>query len=144
MLAGVFFAVTMELCEVRSLAFAVGAYLPLSTTLPIFIGGVIRWIAEKKNGAKVEGAEEELGPGNLFATGLVAGGALAGVLVAILAASSDKLPSVKTFLSFVDQEGRLVRYLSQGGYELLGVGFFLLMGAFLFRTATKNGGKVEG
>ena len=143
-LVGVFFAVTMELCEVRSLAFAVGAYLPLSTTLPIFVGGVIRWIAEKKNGKAVAGAEEELGPGNLFSTGLVAGGALAGVLVAILAASSDKLPSVKAFLSAVDLEGALVRRLGHGGYELLGVGFFALMGLFLFRTATKNGGKVEG
>jgi hypothetical protein len=134
----------MELCEVRSLAFAVGAYLPLSTTLPIFVGGVIRWIAEKTNGKAVAGAEEELGPGNLFSTGLVAGGALAGVLVAILAASSDKLPSVKAFLSAVDLEGGLVHRLGQGGYELLGVGFFALMGLFLFRTATKNGGKVEG
>jgi hypothetical protein len=74
----------------------------------------------------------------------VAGGALAGVLVAILAASSDKLPTVKAFLTYVDLEGALVRHLGQGGYELLGVGFFALMGVLLFRTATKNGGKVEG
>jgi putative OPT family oligopeptide transporter len=143
-LVGVFFAVTMELCEVRSLAFAVGAYLPLSTTLPIFVGGVIRWVAEKKNGKSIEGAEEELGPGNLFSTGLVAGGALAGVLVAILAASSDKLPSVKAFLALVAQDERLVRALGQGGYDLLGVAFFALMGAILFRIATRNGGKVQG
>jgi putative OPT family oligopeptide transporter len=143
-LVGMFLAITMELCEVRSLAFAVGAYLPLSTTLPIFIGGVIRWVAEKKNGKAAEGAEEELGPGNLFSTGLVAGGALAGVLVAILAASSDKLPMVKAVLDRVNLEHNLVGRLGQGGYELLGVGCFTLMGLLLFRTATKNGGKVEG
>ena len=143
-LVGLFLAVTMELCEVRSLAFAVGAYLPLSTTLPIFVGGVIRWIAEKKNGKAIEGAAEELGPGNLFGTGLVAGGALSGVLVAILAASSDKLPSVKTFLAQVTLEDKLVRLLGHGGYDLLGVGFFVLMGSILFHIATRNGGKVEG
>ena len=136
--------VLMELCEVRSLAFAVGAYLPLSTTLPIFVGGVIRWIAEKKNGKAIEGAEEELGPGNLFSTGLVAGGALAGVLVAILAASSDKLPSVKDFLANVALEEKLVNYLGHSGYDLLGVAFFALMGSILFRIATRNGGKVKG
>jgi len=142
-LVGVFLAITMELCEVRSLAFAVGAYLPLSTTLPIFAGGVIRWVAEKKNGSAVQGAEEELGPGNLFSTGLVAGGALAGVLVAILAAGSDKLPAVKSFLAHVNMEGRLVHRLGAGGYDLMGVGFFVLMGLILFRIATKKGGKIE-
>lgn len=143
-LVGVFLAITMELCEVRSLAFAVGAYLPLSTTLPIFVGGVIRWIAEQKNGTSLKGPQEELGPGNLFSTGLVAGGALAGVLVAILAASSDKLPGVKDLLGSLDQEARLVRHLGPGGYQVLGVGCFVLMGLLLFRIATRNGGKVEG
>ena len=139
-LVGVFFAVTMELCEVRSLAFAVGAYLPLSTTLPIFVGGVIRWIAEKKNGKAIEGGRPlRAGFGHA-----VAGGALAGVLVAILAASSDKLPSVKNFLASVALEGKLVDYLGHSGYDLLGVAFFARMGSILFRIATRNGGKVKG
>jgi putative OPT family oligopeptide transporter len=145
-LVGVFLAVTMELCEVRALAFAVGAYLPLSTTLPIFAGGVIRWIAEKKNGSggeKHSAEEEELGPGNLFATGLVAGGALAGVLVAVLVASSDKMARLKSFLTAMDLEEKLTHALSPTGYDLLGVAFFTLMGVILFRIATKNGGKVE-
>jgi putative OPT family oligopeptide transporter len=147
-LAGVFFAVTMELCGVRSLAFAVGAYLPLSTTLPIFVGGVIRWVAERKNGAGKPkdhpAEEEELGPGNLFSTGLVAGGALAGVLVAVLVASSDKLEGLKSFLTSVDLEARLTDALGATGYDLLGVGFFAVMGLILFRIATRNGGKVTG
>jgi putative OPT family oligopeptide transporter len=144
-LVGVAFAVTMELCGVRALAFAVGAYLPLSTTLPIFVGGVIRWIADTKNGVKEgAGAEEELGPGNLFSTGLVAGGALAGVLVAILVASSDKIPALKSLLDAVNLEDRLGAALGHAGYDLLGVGAFTLMGLVLFRVATRNGGKVEG
>ncbi len=146
-LVGVFFAVTMELCGVRALAFAVGAYLPLSTTLPIFCGGVIRWMADRKNGVKGSdghGGEEELGPGNLFSTGLVAGGALAGVLVAILVASSDKFPALASFLKAVDLEHTLTHALGEKGFALLGVAAFVLMGVVLFRTATKNGGKVEG
>lgn len=145
-LVGVALAVTMELCGVRALAFAVGAYLPLSTTLPIFVGGVIRWVADTRNGVKADGhgGEEELGPGNLFSTGLVAGGALAGVLVAILVASSDKVASLKSLLNAVNVEERLGHALGPAGYQLLGVGAFALMGLALFRVATKNGGKVEG
>ncbi len=147
-LVGVFFAITMELCEVRALAFAVGAYLPLSTTLPIFVGGVIRWVADKRNGnGKEKGhsaEEEELGPGNLFATGLVAGGALAGVLVAILVASGDKFAGLKSALDSMNLEEKLGHALGATGYDLLGVAAFALMGIIMFRIATKNGGKVEG
>lgn len=146
-LVGVFFAVTMELCEVRALAFAVGAYLPLSTTLPIFCGGVIRWIADRKIGAQNKGAkhtaeEEELGPGNLFATGLVAGGALAGVFVAMLVASSDKLEGLKSFLAAVDVEKSLTEALGHGGYDILGVAAFVTMGAIMFKVALKQQPKV--
>jgi len=90
------------------------------------------------------GAEEELGPGNLFSTGLVAGGALAGVLVAILVASSDKVASLKSLLDAVNVEDRLGSALGHAGYDLLGVAAFALMGILLFRVATRNGGKVEG
>jgi OPT family oligopeptide transporter len=83
-LVGFFLAVTIELCGVNALSFAVGAYLPLSTTLPIFIGGLIRgvsdWWSKRKN--EDHGGEEDLRPGNLFSTGLVAGGALMGVITA--------------------------------------------------------------
>ena len=144
-LVGVFFAITMELCEVRSLAFAVGAYLPLSTTLPIFIGGVIRWVADKKTRAGSTGghSDEELGPGNLFATGLVAGGALAGVFVAILVASSDKVPVLKNFLTALNVEEKLTHSMGAGGYDLLGVAAFALMGAILFKVALKPQPKLD-
>jgi len=129
-LAGAFISVTMELCAVRSLAFAVGAYLPLSTTLPIFCGGVVRWLAER--GRAENAGEEELGAGNLFSTGLVAGGALAGVLYAMAAA---KLESTLNAMSL---EHRLVASLGEGGYQLLGVGAFALMGAVLYGVGRKR------
>ena len=81
-LVGVFIAIVVELCGIKALSFAIGIYLPLSTTLPIFVGGAIRGIIEWKNKKKnihIAPEEEDLGKGNLFATGLVAGGALAGV-----------------------------------------------------------------
>jgi putative OPT family oligopeptide transporter len=145
-LVGVFFAITMELCGVRALAFAVGAYLPLSTTLPIFIGGVIRWFADRKTGVKSSGGhggDEELGPGNLFATGLVAGGALAGVFVAILVASSDKVAWLAALLKSVNVEEKLAHALGHGGFDLLGVAAFTIMGAILFKVALRPAPKLD-
>ena len=49
-LVGVFISVTLELCGIRSLSFAVGSYLPIATTAPIFAGGVVRWFVERKTG----------------------------------------------------------------------------------------------
>ncbi len=86
-MVGAALAATVELCGVGSLSFAVGAYLPLSTTSPVFVGGVVRALADRaarRRGEVVGGPHAELGPGNLFATGLVAGGAVAGVAVALL------------------------------------------------------------
>jgi putative OPT family oligopeptide transporter len=80
--AGMAIAVVIELCGVKSLSFAVGLYLPLSTTMPIAIGGAIRGILDRKSGAGHE--ESEISSGMLYATGLVAGGALTGVGIAAL------------------------------------------------------------
>ena len=79
-IAGMGIAAMVELCGISSLAFAVGAYLPLSTTSPIFMGGLIKLIADKFNKKK---EDAEIGPGALFSSGLIAGGALTGILVAI-------------------------------------------------------------
>lgn len=131
-LVGVFIAITLELCGVKSLSFAVGAYLPLSTTLPIFIGGLIRGIVEwkqKRSGVKLTAEEEELGKGNLFATGLVAGGAVAGVIVAILSVNER----VSSGLAKVNAEAGLAEALGHGGYQVLGVLFFAVMGYTLYR-----------
>jgi OPT family oligopeptide transporter len=134
-LVGVFIAITMELCGVKSLSFAVGAYLPLSTTLPIFAGGVVKRIVEWRKEKKAEEKEdEELGKGSLFATGLVAGGALAGVLVAILSVNE----SVAAALSKVNLEHAIAASLGADGFQLLGALFFVLMGVVLYRIAMKK------
>ena len=134
---GVFLAVTIELCGIKALSFAIGVYLPLATTLPIFIGGAIRGLVEyrqKKESTELSPEEEELGKGNLFATGLVAGGAVAGVLIAFLAGST----SGEKWLAQISQEEHLVELFGKGGYFVLGTVFFALMGLILYRVARKK------
>jgi len=83
LLIGAGLSVTVFLCGVSPLAWAVGVYLPISTTFPIFVGGILRWLCDKLRGEK---EESEISTGMLFATGLVAGGTLTGVFSAILKA----------------------------------------------------------
>jgi uncharacterized oligopeptide transporter (OPT) family protein len=132
-LVGVFLAATVELCGVSPLSFAVGAYLPLSTTLPIWIGGVIKGIVDRRAGIEGGGHGEDIGPGSLFATGLVAGGALAGVVVAMLAVYD---PIAKA-LEKVDASEALTRALGAGGFQILGVACFAVMGIVLYRVGRK-------
>ena len=92
-LLGVAIAVVLELSGVPSLPFAVGVYLPLSSSAPIFVGGLMRHIAERAartpGGRPPTEAENEMGPGVLLSTGYVAGGAIGAVLVNFLAISDD-------------------------------------------------------
>jgi uncharacterized oligopeptide transporter (OPT) family protein len=85
-LMGIALTITVELCGVRGLPFAVGVYLPLSTSAPIFFGGAIRLLVDRISRRKA--SEDESGPGMLFASGLIAGGALAGLLLAAAAGVS--------------------------------------------------------
>lgn len=134
-MVGVFIAVMIELCGIKALAFAIGLYLPLSTTLPIFIGGAIKgvidWRAEKKGEAK---QDDELGRGSLFATGLIAGGALAGVVVALLSVNDKIFEGLKS----VSAEHALAEALGADGYSILGVLCFAAMGFMLYRTGMKK------
>jgi OPT family oligopeptide transporter len=134
---GIFLAVVMELCGIRSLSFAVGAYLPLSTTLPIAIGGAIKGIVDgrkKKQHIITSPEEDELGKGSLFATGLVAGGAVAGVIIAFVAGSDGG----NNFLKAISLEEKLTLGMGVNMYYLLGVLFFALMGWILYKTALKK------
>jgi OPT family oligopeptide transporter len=132
-MVGVFIAVMIELCGIKALAFAIGLYLPLATTLPIFIGGAMKgyidYRAERRNETK---ESDDLGKGSLFATGLIAGGALTGVFAAILIVVSEN------FMKSLNIEHKMVDSLSMSGYHLLGVAFFVAMCSILYRTAVKK------
>ena len=81
-LLGVFLVIAVELLGIRSLSFAVGAYLSIGTTLAIFCGGMVRWFidaAAKKAGGDSADSESEISPGSLFASGLIAAGGIVGL-----------------------------------------------------------------
>ena len=148
-LVGVFLSITIELCGVNSLSFAVGAYLPLSTTLPIFAGGCIKKGVTFMQTRKGEAPEdEELGKGSLFATGLVAGGALAGVLIAMLTVNyssivsneflKNTLNTMSNFTNNLNLQTSILQYINQENYYLIGTIAFILMGATLWRVALKK------
>jgi hypothetical protein len=105
---GVMIAIVLEMSGIPSLAFAVGVYLPLSSSSPIFIGGVIRWLVDKYIARKFKGqnlteeqliAEGDKSPGVLMASGYIAGGALAGIVVAFMAG----LPRLKDFNESIEK-----------------------------------------
>ena len=81
-LLGVFLVIAVELLGIRSLSFAVGAYLSIGTTLAIFCGGMVRWFVDeavKKAGGDTADSESEISPGSLFASGLIAAGGIVGL-----------------------------------------------------------------
>jgi putative OPT family oligopeptide transporter len=86
---GVLIAVTMELAGVPALPFAVGMYIPLSSTTPIFIGGLVRWVSDKARGVSASESESETSPGVLLASGYIAGGTLCGLIIAFFAFLPD-------------------------------------------------------
>jgi len=87
-------AIVMQLCGVSALAYAVGVYLPLSTTLPIFVGGMLRGLVDRTRQFTTD--EAETSPGTLMSTGLIAGGSLAGIITAFVMVS----PQLKEKLDF--------------------------------------------
>jgi uncharacterized oligopeptide transporter (OPT) family protein len=97
---GVMIAVVLELCGIPSLAFAVGVYLPLATSMPVFIGGAVRWLVDRKR-RQIPGrahlteeehiAEGDKSPGVLMASGYIAGGAIAGIGIAFMAGALSGL-----------------------------------------------------
>src|SRR6266705_1130587 len=91
---GAVIALVLEMSKVPSLPFAVGVYLPLASSAPIFVGGMVRWYVDRRRNrlAAYAGASEEertaagdRSPGVLLASGYIAGGALAGILIAFTA-----------------------------------------------------------
>jgi len=82
---GALIALTVELAGVSALPFAVGMYIPLGSTMPIFVGGVLRWLSERWRGKAASEAETETSPGVLLSSGYIAGGTLIGLVIAFFA-----------------------------------------------------------
>jgi putative OPT family oligopeptide transporter len=129
-LVGVCIAITLELCGIHSLSFAVGSYLPIATTAPIFAGGLVRAYVERRTGAA---EESEVGSGTLFSSGLIAGGSLAGILYAILFGNGI-VPEADA----ADNHG-LLPFLHDGTGGLIAGGLlFFVLGLILSRVGQKK------
>jgi putative OPT family oligopeptide transporter len=97
-LIGAFISILLEIVGISALPFAVGMYLPFATSATIFVGGAVRALVERVARGKKTLAEEESGPGVLYSSGLIAGGAIAGLLLAIPQALESNVLNVGRFL----------------------------------------------
>ncbi|HEX9578220.1 MAG TPA: oligopeptide transporter, OPT family [Myxococcales bacterium] len=130
-LIGVFVSVVLELCGLSSLAFAVGVYLPLSTSTPIMLGGIVRYLADKTARRKISAAEAESGPGVLFSSGLIAGASVVGTILAFLQLSEP----TRNFLNTINISARIPGFAQSNLVSLL---LFLGLGAILWSVATER------
>jgi uncharacterized oligopeptide transporter (OPT) family protein len=99
-LVGVSLVIAVELLGIRSLTFAVGAYLPIGTTLPIFVGGVVRWFVDRAAAKAGEAADSDISSGSLFASGLIAAGGIAGLIGVALKAVEATYMENRDILNF--------------------------------------------
>ncbi|MDX2036910.1 MAG: oligopeptide transporter, OPT family [Isosphaeraceae bacterium] len=118
-LIGAMIAVVMHLAGVPALAFAVGVYLPLSTSMPIFVGGAVRWFCERSR--KLSPEEADSSPAVLLSSGYIAGGAIAGILIAAVAVipGAAKLLDLSAMLPEWWKESPLPSLVAFGGMTLV-------------------------
>ncbi|MHB1426858.1 MAG: OPT family oligopeptide transporter [Gemmataceae bacterium] len=131
---GVFIALAMELAGVAALPFAVGMYLPLNATSPIFVGGMLRWLADRLRGKPVSEVDTETSPGVLLSSGYIAGGTLCGLIIAFFVF----LP--KGFNDALD----LSRYVGTANPKITALVMFLILNVILLwigarKTPVDNG-----
>jgi uncharacterized oligopeptide transporter (OPT) family protein len=121
-LLGVFTSILMEIIGVPALAFAVGMYLPLESTTPVFLGGLARKLVDRHRGTD---AESDAGPGVLFSSGLVAGGSIMGLASVGLAA-----PGMEAWAARIG-------FGNAGLPAWVGFLAFLVVAYLIYRTALK-------
>jgi hypothetical protein len=114
-LIGAFISILLEIVGISALPFAVGMYLPFSTSATIFVGGAVRALVEKVARAKRSLAEEESGPGVLYSSGLIAGGTIGGLLLAIpQGLGKDKIMNFGQYMPEWFQENRIIALIAFG------------------------------
>lgn len=107
-LCGVGIAIVVEILGINVLPFAVGLYLPIYLSFPIFVGGIVRYFIEKKNSKKSEEIQKESSEkGILFCSGMIAGEGLVGMLLAILAVIPMKNKAVIDVINLKAPLGQL-------------------------------------
>jgi len=137
-LLGVMITIVLELSGVPSLAFAVGVYLPISTSAPIFVGGAVRWLVDKYLRKKPENlnlteeqmaAETDKSPGVLLASGYIAGATLAGVIFAFLNLKESIVNQLKVFEEWATHHNP---FFEGPNSDVLGMIPFLILTVLLY------------
>lgn len=146
---GVMIALILEMAGVASLPFAVGVYLPISSSLPIFVGGAVRWLVDRRRNKQshyANASEEERiaagdrSPGVLLASGYIAGGALAGIIIAFTAGVLTDFDKAANDWSMANNP-----FFEGGNADLLSLLPYLLLIVLLYwtgREADKSKAKV--
>lgn len=138
-LFGVMISLVLELSGISALAFAVGVYLPIAVSLPIFIGGMVRWLVDRQDRAKHVNAglsedqiaaEGDKSPGVLMASGYIAGGSIAGIIIAFMVGVLDAQDAALT-----DWATRSNPFFNGPNSDLLSCLPFVVLCAFLFLAA---------
>jgi len=132
-LIGMFISIAIELMGLQSLPIAVGVYLPMSTSSGMFVGGLIRWLVERRlKNEQRSLAEIESGPGVLYSSGLIAGGAIAGIVVAAIA-------GWKGSAEWLADAAGLYRGLGAfATSNIIPIVLLVLMGTLLYRVALRK------
>ena len=142
-LLGAMIAIVLEMSGIPSLAFAVGVYLPLSSSSPILLGGIIRWGVDKWIARKHAGknltqdqliAEGDKSPGVLMASGYIAGGAIAGIIIAFLAG----VPAMAGFNKSIESFGESNPLRTGPSSDLLAMIPFVLLMLILYLTGREK------
>ncbi len=141
-LLGAMIAVVLELAGAPSLAFAVGLYLPISTSAPIFVGGLVRWLVDKYLKRKLARenlteeqiiAETDKSNGVLMASGYIAGGAIAGILIALFSLDYGVLKNLKRVKDSFEEWAKTSNPFFEGpNANILGLLPFLILAAILY------------
>ncbi len=130
---GAVFAVATELCGVSGLAFALGMYLPMDLNSPLVVGAGIAWLLKRSSrDPGVASARHE--KGTLIASGFIAGGALVGVLVALMRFLEDRWRS--RLIPDLTAAGGLGAWLGAWG-NWMGLAMFLALAAFVYLVARR-------
>jgi putative OPT family oligopeptide transporter len=142
-LLGAMIAIVLEMSGIPSLAFAVGVYLPLSSSSPILFGGLVRWLVDKWIARKHAGknltqdqliAEGDKSPGVLMASGYIAGGAIAGILIAFIAG----VPSMEGLNASIESFGNTNPFRTGASSDVLSLIPFALLIIILYLTGREK------
>ena len=120
---GAVIAVVVELTGVSGLAFALGMYLPMDLNTPLLVGAIVAWAVKRSAGGDVAVEKARGDRGTLVASGLIAGGALAGVFKGVMDALQDRMH--RTFVHDFANTGWGGNWLGLAVFVALGVAIFL-------------------